>query len=238
MGAQHSAMRISGTVWWFRKPVRHDDSAAQDTDNEITYPPAKHRPCPANDGLDLLGHVFSKPELGPCLITKLGPIMEQQILSRAQMNARGNNQPIALGTRHTLYNRCLATREEHYSSVDEILQWITTGPLLQRPTDNSPGREQPIPHLPPTQTAAIEPTTPVPAATPPPPIPSDPHYPDAETPHCPAPSTAIITTESDDPAHRTSIRKRKTRDFLQPKLKGKAYSAQPHIPRKQRVPVT
>jgi hypothetical protein len=41
---QHSAMRISGTVWWFHKPVRHDDSAAQDIDNEIAYPPTKLRP--------------------------------------------------------------------------------------------------------------------------------------------------------------------------------------------------
>ena len=154
------------------------------------------------------------------------------------MNARGNNQPVALGTQHTLYYRCLATQEEHYSSVDEIVQWITTGPLLQRPTDNSPGREQPIANLKPTRTAAIEPTTSLPAATPPPPIPSDSNYPDTETMQYPALSTAIITTESDDPARRTSLRKRKTRDFLQSKLKGKAYSAQPHVPRKQRVPVT
>jgi hypothetical protein len=72
-----------------------------------------------------------------------------------------------------------------------------------------------------------------------PPIPFNPHHPDAETPNHPAPSTAIITTESDDPTRRISFRKRKTRDFLRrPKLKGKAYSAQPHVPRKQRVPIT
>jgi hypothetical protein len=39
-------------------------------------------------------------------------------------------------------------------------------------------------------------------------------------------------------SRRESLRKRKTRDFLQPKLKRKAYSALPHIPRKQWVPVT
>jgi hypothetical protein len=34
--------------------------------------------------------VLPEPELGPCLITKLGPTMERQMLSRTQMNARGN----------------------------------------------------------------------------------------------------------------------------------------------------
>jgi hypothetical protein len=99
-------------------------------------------------------------------------------------------------------------------------------------------RGQPQADLPPILPAAVEPATSLRAATPQPPIPSDPHDPNAETPNHPAPSTAIITTESEDPARRTSLRKRKTRDFLQPKLKGKAYSALPHIPRKQRVPVT
>ncbi len=98
---QHSALRISGTVWWFRKPVRHDESAVHDTDNEIAYPPTKHRPCSAKDGSDLLGRVFPEPELGPCLIAKLGPIMERKMLSRAQKTARANSQPIALGTHHS-----------------------------------------------------------------------------------------------------------------------------------------
>jgi hypothetical protein len=131
--------------------------------------------------------------------------MERQMLSRAQTNARGTDQPIALGTHHTLYYRCLATQEEHYSSVDEIVQWITTGPLLQRPTENPPRREQPIANLQPTRTAAIEPTTPVPATTPALSITSEPHHPDAESPHYPAPSTAIITMYSDDPARRISL---------------------------------
>jgi hypothetical protein len=111
---QQSALRISGTVWWFRKPVRHDGTAVRDTDNEIAYPPTKH-PCPAKDGSDLLGRVFQEPELGPCLITKLEPIMERKMLSRAQTTTRANSQPIALGTHLTLYYRCLATstQEEH-----------------------------------------------------------------------------------------------------------------------------
>ncbi len=247
---QHSALHISGTVWWFRKPVRHDENAAHDTDNEIAYPTTKHLPCPDKVGSDLLGRVFPEPELGPCLITKLGPIMKRKMLSRAQTTARANSQPTALGTHHTLYYRCLATQEEHYSSVDEIVQWITTEPLLQRPANNvsfnssAPTtqtgrvREQPLADLPTTLPAATEPATSIRVATPQLPIPSDPHYSDAETPNHPAPSTASITTESEDPARSISLRKRKTRDFLQPELKGKAYSAQPHVPRKQRVLVT
>ncbi len=110
-------MRISGKVWWFRKPVQNDDSAVYDTDNEIAYPPTKHRPCPAKDGSDLRGRLFPEPELGPYLITKLGPIMERKMLSRAQKTARANSQPIVIGTHHTLYYCYLATQEEHYSTT-------------------------------------------------------------------------------------------------------------------------
>jgi hypothetical protein len=172
------------------------------------------------------------------------------MLSRAQTTARAHSQPIALGTHHTLYYRCLATQEEHYSSVDEIVQWIMTGPLLQRPAENvsshasAPTAQtdrvpaQPLVDLTPISPATIKPATSLQAMSPRPPIPFNPHYPDAESPNHPAPSTAIITTESDDPTRRISLRKRKTRGFLQPKLKGKAYSAQPNVLRKQRVPIT
>jgi hypothetical protein len=138
---------------------------------------------------------------------KLEPIMERQMLSRAQKTARAHSQPIALGTHHTLYYRCLVTQEEHYSSVDEIVQWLMTRPILQRPTNNitfnspapitQPGhlrgqpRDDPSPILP----AATGPATSLQAAIPPPQIPSGPHDPDAETPNHPAPSMAIITTE-------------------------------------------
>jgi hypothetical protein len=58
-------MRISGTVWWFRKRFPTDESPLHDPANEIAYPPTKHRPNPAKDGSDLLGRVFPEPELGP-----------------------------------------------------------------------------------------------------------------------------------------------------------------------------
>jgi hypothetical protein len=50
-------------------------------------------------------------------------------------NALANqDKPIALGYHFTLYYQCVATKEEFYSSVDEVVQWIQTGPILQPPS--------------------------------------------------------------------------------------------------------
>jgi hypothetical protein len=195
-------MRISGTVWWFRKLFPTDENP----DSEIAYPPKTHRPK-NKDGSDLLERVFLEPELGPCFITKLGPIMKRQMLSQAQKTARAHSKRIALVTHHTLYYRRLATHEEHYSSANEIVQWIMTGPILQWPTNDSrfnsraqitqpghlPGqtRDDPSPirlqhYLIPAQ------------------IQSGPHELNAETPDHSGPPTAIITAESGTP--RTASR--------------------------------
>jgi hypothetical protein len=62
--------------------------------------------------------------------------------SRAQLRAHYNgDKPIAMGAHYTLYYKCVQSKEEFYSSVDEIVQWISTGPLLQPPTAD------PRPHL-------------------------------------------------------------------------------------------
>ncbi len=54
----------------------------------------------------------------------------------------------------------------------------------------------------------------------------------------PTHKSADETSAPDETPIRVSMRNRKPRDFLTPKMKGKAYSVFTHTPRKQRVPVT
>jgi hypothetical protein len=52
----------------------------------IAYPPTRDRPNPFDDGSDLLGRHFLKPELEICYITGLGPILQKVISTRAERN--------------------------------------------------------------------------------------------------------------------------------------------------------
>jgi hypothetical protein len=243
---QHSALRISGAVWWFLKPYCSPDyTAVPPGHDDIEYPPTKDRLTPKADGSDLLGRVFREPELGPCRITRLGPIVTRKMLSLSQTNAldstASNDLPIALGSHHTLYYQFLSTNEEHYSSVEEIMQWITSGPLLKRldgwdsnlsqPHNTEPSRpaSPAVPssagvHKPVPQTS-VQQTNPVAGQSP------------INSPQ-PTPNYQDGTCVPNATQTRVSTRKRKPRDFLTPKMKGKAYSVLNHKPRKQRLPVT
>jgi hypothetical protein len=104
---QHSAMRISGAIWWVLRPYLSENHTALPSGyDEVEYPSTRDRPTPKADGSDLLGRVFREPELGPCRISRLGPIINRKMLSRSQTNARDSTAstdlPIALGAHHTL----------------------------------------------------------------------------------------------------------------------------------------
>jgi hypothetical protein len=132
-------MRVSATVWWFFPTFDTDKNLLTLQDNDVSFPPKRHRPHPRSNGSDLLGRFFVEPDLGVCCITKLGPVLQQRMTSRAQRLALDQtDKPIALGLHHTLYYKCVQTREEFYSSVDEITQWIQNGPLLQPPAEAEP----------------------------------------------------------------------------------------------------
>ena len=118
-----SARRVSSTVWWFFPTYGLEDNLVTLQDASISYPPTRERPYPKPDGSDLLGRVFIEPELGVCCVTKLGPVEQKQLPSRAQKQRDiGMDKTIALGMHCTLYYKVLSTGEEFYSSVDEILQ--------------------------------------------------------------------------------------------------------------------
>ncbi len=128
---QTSVMRVSSTVWWFFPTFLPDDNLLTLQDPAISYPPTRERPHPQSNGADLLGRVFVEPELGACCITRLGPVAQKQMSSRAQKRVI-TDKAIAIGLHHTLHYQCIQTGEEYYSSVDEILQWrIRSGPILQ-----------------------------------------------------------------------------------------------------------
>jgi len=136
---QNSAMRVSATVWWFIPKFVPDDHLLTLQDTTVSYPPTRDRSHPRPDGSDLLGRFFVEPDLGVCCITRLGPITHKQLASRAQRLAMTpTNKPISLGAHHTLYYQCVQTKEEFYSSVDEVSQWIQRGPLLRPPVDSAP----------------------------------------------------------------------------------------------------
>ena len=71
-----------------------------------------------------------------CCITRLGPVTQKRLSSRAQLKNRDTqDQPIALGAHFTLYYQCVSSREEHFSSVDEVDQWIKKDPILRPPVE-------------------------------------------------------------------------------------------------------
>ena len=131
---QTSAARITNTVWWFLadKP----DSPLVGSDDSLSYPPSRDRPNPRDDGLDLVGRNFVEPELGVCAIIGPGPVTSKRLSTRAQTaRSKKDQEPtIRTGTHYTLRYRQTNTGEEHFSSLDEIMHWISTGPLLTPPT--------------------------------------------------------------------------------------------------------
>jgi hypothetical protein len=84
--AQNSAMRVSATVWWFLPSFVIDNSLLSLPTDEISYPPTRTRPHPQSNGADLLGRHFFESDLSVCCVTRLGPITNKQMPSRAQRN--------------------------------------------------------------------------------------------------------------------------------------------------------
>jgi hypothetical protein len=129
-----SAARITNTVWWFLadKP----DCPLLRSDDSLAYPPSRARPNPRDDGSDLVGRNFVEPELGVCVIIGPGPVTTKHLSTRAQTaRVRKDQEPaIKAGSHYTLRYRQTDSGEEHFSSVDEILHWISTGPLLSPPS--------------------------------------------------------------------------------------------------------
>jgi hypothetical protein len=160
-----SAARITNTVWWFLKDLLTDPTKLPDQSN-TAYPTSRTRPNPRDDdGTDLIGRVFVEPELGVCVVTAAGPIVDKPLNTRAQRMQRArteDDEPLLQpGTHFTLIYRHMNTGEEHFSSVTEMVCWIAIGPLLPPPasTDakthdnptegatNSNTREQRVPTL-------------------------------------------------------------------------------------------
>jgi hypothetical protein len=78
-----------------------------------------------------------EPELGACVVTVAGPIIDKPLNTRAQriQRARTNDDEPLLqpGTHFTLMYRHMSTGAEHFSSVTEVVRWIAIGPLLPPP---------------------------------------------------------------------------------------------------------
>jgi hypothetical protein len=139
---QTSAMRVSATFWWFFPSLLPDANLIALQDTAVSYPPTRHRPHPQSNGGDLVGRFFFQAELGVCCITRLGSVTEKRMQSCALRVVPNSDTPIPLGSHHTLYYKCVASGEEHNSSLDEILEWIRTGPILQAPLNPCVGNPQ------------------------------------------------------------------------------------------------
>jgi hypothetical protein len=117
-----SAERTTNTVWWFLKDLKPDEALLHE-DDTLAYPPTRNRPNPRNNGTDLVGRHFVEPELGVCVILGPGPVVSKKLATRAQIRRRQTSQDptIPHGTHYTLRYLQTNTREEHYSSVTEII---------------------------------------------------------------------------------------------------------------------
>jgi hypothetical protein len=116
---QTSSARISGTVWWFLKPLIPSNELLSLGDQDIMYSPSKERRLPVPNGSDLLGRVFVEPTAGVCCITRLGAI---------PFDSSHNME-------ETLHYRAIDTQAEFYATITQIDEWIKAGPLLIRPTN-------------------------------------------------------------------------------------------------------
>jgi hypothetical protein len=136
---QTSALRVSATVWWFFPPYLPDDNLIAIQDNAVSYPTTWRRPHPQSNRGDLLDRFFFEAELGVCYITRVGPVADKRMQSRALRAVPNSDTPIPLASHHTLYYRCVASGEEYFSSLDEIVESIRTGPILQAPLNPGVG---------------------------------------------------------------------------------------------------
>ena len=130
-----SAPRITNTVWWFLHHKVEPNTPLIEPSLTLAYPPSKVRPNPRDDGTDLIGRAFFEPELGVCIISGAGPVVHNQMATRARRRRnRTYNEPlIQPGEHYTLHYKQTTTGEDNFSSVAEILHWIETGPFLQPP---------------------------------------------------------------------------------------------------------
>jgi hypothetical protein len=69
---QTASKRVSGTVWWYLKPLITNDDLLDPKNDHILYPPSRERLSPQPNGEDLLGRCFFEPSMGVCCITHLG----------------------------------------------------------------------------------------------------------------------------------------------------------------------
>ncbi len=221
---QTSSARISGTVWWFLKPLTPSDELLSLGDLNIMYPASKERRFPMANGSDLLGRVFVEPTAGMCCITRLGPIPMDD-----------NNK-----MEETLHYRTIDTQAEFYATVSQITAWIEAGPLLVRPTP-APTQLPSAPVTYPCYFPRHQQGNPEPPLVPTPPQEgnmtqqSDPTR-NLDLPI--GPSLPPMPLPDETPQPRRSQRKRKARDFLTPTFKGKVYVIHKGpLTRKQRVPV-
>jgi hypothetical protein len=99
---QNSAMRVSATVWWFFPSVYIDNSILTLPAAEISYPPTRTRSNPKPNGEDLLGRYFFEPDLGVCCVTRLGPVTNKQVPSRAERAIPITDKPISYGPHFTI----------------------------------------------------------------------------------------------------------------------------------------
>jgi hypothetical protein len=245
-------MTVSATVWWFFPSFVIDNSILTLPSSEISYPPTRTRSNPEPNGSDLLVRYFFKPDLGVCCVTRIGPIVNKQMMSRAERAIPITQQPISYGPGCTLHYTCVATKEDFFSSVDEVIQWINDGPILLAPTltthDNPnvtcPSHARGTTTETHTETRRIHMLGPEPSGEPPL-VPSMVPAPTGKpsrvpcTDHIPESITHPLGASTPASA-RMSSRTKAPRDFLQPKLKGKVYSMLEKrlLLRKQRVSVT
>ena len=184
----------------------------------------------------------------------------KQLPSRAQVRAHANgDKPIAIGDHHTLYYQCVKSKVEYYSSVDEIVQWIATGPVLQPPAPNPrPSLHTTTPSYEQDQDNSTSINDPVLGQTRAPQEPSifpgrlhkdtTPELHPVVPHHQAQPIATPQSQTIEEPGllapptpglRRASTRKRVPRDLLRPTHHGKVYATmQDKLRRKQRVPAT
>jgi hypothetical protein len=103
-----SAPRISNTVWCFLNDHLSIDKPLLNPASSLAYPPSKSRPNPRDNGSDLVGRAFLEPELGVCIITGLGPVVQNQMATRARL--KRSQKPANLSYRQERTSRCYTSR--------------------------------------------------------------------------------------------------------------------------------
>ena len=164
--------------------------------------------------------------------------------------------PIALGNHHTIYYQCVATKEEYFSSVEEVSQWISNGPILQPPCAHSPANTHVTappynrPHEDNHAPATNDPGPPAPAPNMLNRLGPTPEAAPIMASRSPTEKTPPIMPDPALDTRRKSTRTPIPRNRLQPTHHGKVYQVGKaknilkkqrvftHLPGKQRVPIT